>query len=71
MEWQCTQFHFLLFKEDFQTQIPPPPVQCCTGINAGSHLANSTLFGGRGYILVGKGDFKARYAKKIGMSQHF
>jgi len=62
----------LLFGKDFQTQIPPPPIQCCTGINAGSHLANSTLFGGDGgYILVGKGDFKARYAKKRGMSQHF
>jgi len=26
---------------------------------------------GGGYILVGKGDFKARYAKNIGVSQHF
>jgi len=27
--------------------------------------------GGGGYILVGKGDFKARYAENGGMSQHF
>ena len=27
--------------------------------------------GDGGYILVSKGDFKARYAKKRGMSQHF
>ena len=73
MEWQCIKFHFLLFRKDFETQIPPPPIQCCTGIDAGSHLANSTLFGGGGwgYILVAKGDFKAGYAQKMEMSQHF
>ena len=52
-------------EKKFPNTNPPSPIQCCTGVNTGFCLAKSTLFGGRGYILVGKGDFKARYAKKM------